>query len=112
MPAMPQFVLSIEGENDRDRQKEIEDDIPNEATSKWVHITNKPVTSAGAQLNTSQSKFLPDLDEIRDQISMGGGYPLDTAIKGGDMGFASAQTSMQDVAHIIADMYSSTMTFF
>jgi len=98
---LPQFVLSIEGENDRERQKEIEDDISNKAT-KWVHVTDKPVTSVGAQLNASQSKFLPDLDEIQDQISMGGGYTLDTAIKGGDIGFASAQTSMQDVAHKIA----------
>ena len=53
----PQFVLSIDGENDRDRQKEFEDDISNEASGKWVHVTNKSVSVAGAQLNASQSKF-------------------------------------------------------
>ena len=100
----PQAFISIEGENDRERQKEIEDDISNEASSKWVHITNRPVTAVAAEISSAQSKFLPDLDEIRDQISMGGGYPLDTAIKGGDMGFASSETTMQDVSHRIADM--------
>lgn len=108
--AKSRFFVSIEGMKDKDRQQQIEKDLENEASSKYITVTDGKVTAVPIQFSkdVANERYLEDIDK---QINQGSGFPGDVIDKGGEMGFASAQVPIQDLSMNIEDMQNDLSAF-
>jgi hypothetical protein len=93
------------GEKDRERQLQIERDINNESSDKWIHVTNAEVKTAEAAINPNV-KFKEWEDDLTNEVDHSTGFPSRVVSDAGSMGFASSQTPIQELQHRIADMQS------
>lgn len=100
--AKSRWFISLRNIKDRERQKEIERDLENEATSKYMTVTDGDVDATPIQFNAqvSNERYLNDVDK---QINQGTGFP-GNVIDETQHGFASSQTPMQDTSMSIEDM--------
>lgn len=90
-------------EKDRERQKEIEKDINNSWSDKWIHVTNSEVKAAEASISPN-AKFKEYGEDIKTQIDLASGFPSQVVSNAGSMGFASSQTPVNEMMHRISDM--------
>lgn len=99
-----QFFVSIKGIKDKDRQKEIENKLENEADNSFITVVSEDVDVKGTNYSpqVANLKYLEDLDRQIDQGT--GGFPGEVMDKGGSMGYASSQTPVQDLSMRIEDM--------
>jgi hypothetical protein len=108
--AKQRFFVSIKGMKDKVRQEEIENDLENESSSTFVTVTDGDVTVSPMQFNkdVANERYLDDIDK---QINQGSGFPGDVIDKGGEMGYASSQTPVQDLSMSIEDMQNDLSSF-
>lgn len=101
--ARARWFVSIKNMKDKKRQQEIEKDLEDEESSKYITVTDGEVTTNAIEFKNAvaNEKYLNDMDQ---DINRGTGYPGNVIDKGGEMGYASSQTPMQDLSMSIEDM--------
>lgn len=102
--AKSRWILSFKNIKDRERQKQIENDLENEANSKYVTVTDAEVSGLSLAFpnQMGSEKYQVDMDRQIDQGT--GGFPGEVMDQGGSMGYASSQTPVQDLSLRIEDM--------
>ncbi|MCA9828546.1 MAG: hypothetical protein KC444_09225 [Nitrosopumilus sp.] len=98
-------------EPDRQRQEDIEKDISNTRSKKWLYVTNKDVDVKEVQIS-QQNKLIEPVKNMNNQIDLATGYPSSIMLEGGSMGYASTQTPVKDFTETIQDMQNDFAEMF
>lgn len=108
--AKSRWFVSLKSVKDATRQKQIEADLENDASSKYITVTDGDVDVKGIEFKSQvgNERYLDDIDE---QINRGTGFPGNVIDKGASMGYASSQTPMQDLSSSIEDMQNDLSEF-
>lgn len=100
--AKNRWFVSLKNIKDKDRQQQIEKDLENEASSKYITVVSEDVSAVPIQFNpqVGNLKYIEDIDK---QINQASGFP-GNVIDETQSGFASSQTPLQDLSMSIEDM--------
>lgn len=101
--AKTRSFVSLKGVKDAERQRTIEKDLEDEGSSKYITVTDGDVDIKNIEFKSSVADERYQ-DDINDQINQATGFPGTVIDKGGEMGYASSQTPMQDLSQSIEDM--------
>lgn len=101
--ARSQIFVTIDGETDRPRQEQIEKQLNDKSSDKWLHVTDKEVKTAEASVNP-QAPFKEYSEEMERSVNQATGFPGKVINESGSMGFASSQTPIQEMSQRIANM--------
>ena len=101
--AKSMMFVQIKGETNRDRIKEIEDNINSSDTRKFMTISDKEFVVQKAQPDIS-SVMKDYTDDMKVQIAQATNFPSEAIDNPGSSGFAASQTPIQEMMSQVASI--------
>jgi hypothetical protein len=109
--AKSMMFVQVKGETNRERQKEIENDLNSTDTRKWVTLSDKEFVVNKAQADVS-SVMKEYTDDMKMQISKATGFPSAAVDEPSSAGFAASQTPIQEMMAQVAEMQKDLAEIF
>jgi hypothetical protein len=109
--AKSMMFVQVKGENNRERQKEIEDKLNSSNTKDWVTVSDKEfvVNKAQAEVSSIMKEYT---DDMKQQISKSIGFPSQAIDEPGSASFASSQVPINELMAAVAEMQKDLAEIF
>ena len=99
--AKTMMFVTVKGETDKKRIKEIEDNLNSTDTRKWITMSNNDFHVEKAQADIS-SVMKDYTDDMKSQIAKATNFPSEAIDNPGSSGFAASQTPIQEMMAQVA----------